>query len=130
MTNEELNTALYEKMFSEQETYRAWLLAQPPEEILNHTYEYRAGRYSDVSGIQQPAEHTGAGVAEIPQSPCRCVCGMGGPGDKLYGGNLADCHRPSQRGDTEVPERTKRAITVKTGWESQAVSLHSRSKRQ
>ena len=25
MTNEELNTALYEKMFSEQETYRAWL---------------------------------------------------------------------------------------------------------
>ena len=34
MTNEELNTALYEKMFSEQETYRAWLLAQPPEEIL------------------------------------------------------------------------------------------------
>ena len=40
MTNEELNTALYEKMFSEQETYRTWLLTQPPEEILNHTYEY------------------------------------------------------------------------------------------
>mgnify|MGYP002590301440 CR=1 FL=1 len=40
VNNEELNTALYEKMFSEQETYRAWLLAQPPEEILNHTYEY------------------------------------------------------------------------------------------
>ena len=40
MTNEELNTALYEKMFAEQETYRDWLLSQPPEEILNHTYEY------------------------------------------------------------------------------------------
>lgn len=40
MTNEKLNTALYEKMFAEQETYRAWLLSQPPEEILNHTYEY------------------------------------------------------------------------------------------
>ena len=40
MTNEELNTALYEKMFAEQETYRAWLLAQASEEILNHTYEY------------------------------------------------------------------------------------------
>ena len=38
MTNEKLNTALYEKMFAEQETYRAWLLSQPPEEILNHTY--------------------------------------------------------------------------------------------
>lgn len=40
MTNEQLNTALYEKMFADQETYRAWLLSQPPEEILNHTYEY------------------------------------------------------------------------------------------
>lgn len=35
-----LNTALYEKMFAEQEAYRGWLLAQPPEEILQHTYEY------------------------------------------------------------------------------------------
>lgn len=40
MTNEQLNTALYEKMLAEQETYRAWLLSQSPEEILNHTYEY------------------------------------------------------------------------------------------
>ena len=40
MTNEELNTALYEKMFAEQEQYRAWLLSQPPAEILKHTYEY------------------------------------------------------------------------------------------
>ncbi|MCD8054687.1 MAG: DUF3848 domain-containing protein [Lachnospiraceae bacterium] len=40
MTNEQLNTALYEKMFAEQETWRTWLLSQPPEEILKHTYEY------------------------------------------------------------------------------------------
>ena len=40
MTNAELNTALYQKMFAEQKTYREWLLSQPPEEILNHTYEY------------------------------------------------------------------------------------------
>ena len=37
MSNEELNTALYQKMFGEQESYRSWLLSQPPEEILNHT---------------------------------------------------------------------------------------------
>ncbi len=37
---ERLNTALYKKMFAEQERYRAWLLSQTPEEILNHTYEY------------------------------------------------------------------------------------------
>ena len=40
MTNAELNAALYQKMFAEQETYREWLLSQPSEEILNHTYEY------------------------------------------------------------------------------------------
>ena len=40
MTNEQLNTALYEKMFAEQKAYHTWLLSQPPEEILNHTYEY------------------------------------------------------------------------------------------
>lgn len=31
---------LHEKMQQEQNEYRAWLLAQPPEEILNHAYEY------------------------------------------------------------------------------------------
>lgn len=40
MTNEELNTALYEKMAAEQEAYRTWLLSQPPAEILHHAYEY------------------------------------------------------------------------------------------
>ena len=40
MTNEEMNTALYKKVFAEQEKYREWLLSQPPDEILNHCYEY------------------------------------------------------------------------------------------
>ena len=40
MTNEELNTQLYKKMFAEQEKYRGWLLTQPAEEIIKHTYEY------------------------------------------------------------------------------------------
>jgi len=40
MTNEQLNTALYKKMFTEQEKYRNWLLSQSPEGILNHSYEY------------------------------------------------------------------------------------------
>ena len=40
MTNEEMNTALYKKMYAEQETYRKWLLGQPPGEILKHAYEY------------------------------------------------------------------------------------------
>ena len=40
MTNEELNTALYQKMFAEQEVYRNWLLSLPAEEIFHHCYEY------------------------------------------------------------------------------------------
>ena len=40
MTNEELNTSLYEKCFAAQEHYKKWILSLPPEEILNHTYEY------------------------------------------------------------------------------------------
>lgn len=40
MNTETINTQLYEKMFAEQERYRDWLLHQPSEEILNHTYEY------------------------------------------------------------------------------------------
>ena len=40
MTQEQLNTALCKKMLAEQEKYKAWLLSQSPEEILNHAYEY------------------------------------------------------------------------------------------
>ena len=40
MTNEELNTALYEKLFAEQQDFKGWLVKQSPEEILKHAYEY------------------------------------------------------------------------------------------
>lgn len=40
LNQEELNTRLYNKMEAEQDKYREWLTVQPPEEILNHTYEY------------------------------------------------------------------------------------------
>lgn len=40
MDAEKLTTALFEKMKAEQDKYRDWLVTQPPEEILNHTYEY------------------------------------------------------------------------------------------
>ena len=40
MTNEELNTELYKKLFAEQQDFKGWLVKQPPEEILKHAYEY------------------------------------------------------------------------------------------
>lgn len=40
VTLEELQTALYEKAYAEQQKFREWLLRQSPTEILNHSYEY------------------------------------------------------------------------------------------
>ena len=40
MTNEELNTKLYQKMFDEQERYRDRLLSMSLAEVLDHAYEY------------------------------------------------------------------------------------------
>ena len=40
MTNEELNTALYKKMFAEQEAYKDWLQKQPVQDMLELAYEY------------------------------------------------------------------------------------------
>lgn len=62
MTNEELNTKLYDKLFAEQQDFKGWLLTQSPEEILNHAYEYNvredivlAMEYHDVSDEQAKA---------------------------------------------------------------------------
>ena len=40
MGETDYNALLYDKMKAEQDKYKDWLLSQPPEEILNHTYEY------------------------------------------------------------------------------------------
>ena len=62
MTNEERNTALYKKLFAEQEVFRDWLKSQSPEEILNHAYEYTIREdillsleYHDLSDAQTDA---------------------------------------------------------------------------
>lgn len=40
MTTDQLQTTLYERMAAEQQQFKSWLLAQPPDEILNHACEY------------------------------------------------------------------------------------------
>lgn len=40
MTNEELNTKLYQKMSDEFDSYKAELLSMPAEEMLEHAYAY------------------------------------------------------------------------------------------
>ena len=76
MDNEALNTKLYEKLFAEQEKFKGWLLTQPPEEILNHAYEYTiredivlAMEYHGVSDEQAKALLSSpAPLAEIFQA--------------------------------------------------------------
>ena len=62
MTNEELNTALYKKMFAEQDKFRDWLKSQPSAEVLNHAYEYTVREdillsleYNDLTDTQASA---------------------------------------------------------------------------
>lgn len=40
MTENGIYTKLYEKYAAEQDEYRSWLISQPPEKILRHSYEY------------------------------------------------------------------------------------------
>ena len=85
MTNDELNTKLYEKLFAEQQEYKGWLLAQPPEVILEHAYAYviredivLAMEYHDVTDEQAKAllaaEKPLESILQIPCAPRPPAC--------------------------------------------------------
>ena len=67
MNTNNLNTALYEKMVTEQEKYRDWLKSQPPEEILHHTYEYTVRE--DIVMAMEELELTDAQAQALLESP-------------------------------------------------------------
>ena len=67
MSNE-LNTRLYEKMEAEQQQYREWLLSQPPDEILNHTYEYTMRQ--DILMAMEEMDLSGKQARTLLKSPC------------------------------------------------------------
>ena len=63
----DLNYNLYEKMSVEQDYYRQWLLSQPPEEILNHAYEY--AMREDILMAMENLELTDAQAQALLGSP-------------------------------------------------------------
>ena len=67
MNTNNLNTALYEKMATEQEKYRDWLKSQPPEEILHHTYEHTVRE--DIVMAMEELELTNAQAQALLDSP-------------------------------------------------------------
>ena len=67
MTQEEMLTALYEKMAVEQDKYRDWLKGQPAAEILNHAYEYTVRE--DIVMCMEELELTEAQAKALLASP-------------------------------------------------------------
>lgn len=65
MDQNQLNDALYEKMAGEQQEYRAWLTAQPPDEILDHAAEFtiREDILVEMEVLELPAEQAAALLA-------------------------------------------------------------------
>ncbi len=63
----DLNYNLYEKMSDEQDSYRQWLLSQPPEDILNHAYEY--AMREDILMAMENLELTDAQAQALLGSP-------------------------------------------------------------
>ena len=58
---------IYEKITSERDYYRQWLLSQPPEEILNHAYEY--AMREDILMAMENLELTDAQAQALLGSP-------------------------------------------------------------
>ena len=67
MNTNDLNTALYEKMAAEQDKFRDWLKSQPPEEVLNHAYEYTIRE--DIVMAMEELELTDAQAEALLESP-------------------------------------------------------------
>ena len=67
MNTNNLNTALFEKMTAEQDKFRDWLKSQPPEEVLNHAYEYTIRE--DIVMAMEELELTDAQAQALLDSP-------------------------------------------------------------
>ena len=67
MNTNDLNTALYEKMTAEQDKFRDWLKSQPPEEVLNHAYEYTIRE--DIVMAMEELELTDTQAQALLESP-------------------------------------------------------------
>ncbi len=65
MADTELSSKLYEKVSAEQDKFRAWLMDQPPADILNHAVEYavREDILMEIEALELPDEQARALLA-------------------------------------------------------------------
>lgn len=62
MADTELSSKLYEKASAEQDKFRAWLVDQPPADILNHAVEYavREDILMEIGALELPDDQARA----------------------------------------------------------------------
>ncbi len=65
MADKELSSKLYEKVSAEQDKFRAWLMDQPPADILNHAVEYavREDILMEIGALELPDDQARALLA-------------------------------------------------------------------
>ena len=65
MADTELSSKLYEKASAEQDKFRAWLMDQPPADILNHAVEYavREDILMEIGALELPDDQARALLA-------------------------------------------------------------------
>ena len=68
MNSEELNAALYNKMNQEQAIYMDWLESLPPNEILQHAYEFTVRQ--DILFAMEYTELQPEQCKALMKSPC------------------------------------------------------------
>ena len=110
MTTEEKNTALYEKMSAEQDSFRDWLKSQPPEEILNHAYEYTVRE--DIVMAMENAELTDAQADVLlgMEKPLSAVYNEFSDRETSYMDMIADCIAARANTELRIEQERREAL--------------------
>ena len=105
MTNEEMMRQLYERMAAEQQKYKAWLLEQPPNVILDNACKFTVRE--DIVMEMEVLELTDAQAAALLRSRTP----------------LADVYRAWERAETHHMDELVRVILLEIGQQVPFLSL-------
>ena len=105
MTNEEMMRQLYERMAAEQQKYKAWLLEQPPNVILDNACKFTVRE--DIVMEMEVLELTDAQAAALLRSRTP----------------LADVYRAWERAETHHMDELVRVIPLEIGQQVPFLSL-------
>lgn len=111
MTNVELNTTLYKKIYEEQAAFREQLLGMPPEEILSHAYEY-----TQREDILLSLEYS-----NLPDKQCRALLKSDTP--------LADIYTVWEKWETNHMDQIWAVLEAQANRMAREEFIHNREER-